>query len=301
MFVRCGSLFGPVPRMNGEMEWTANAIFSFVNDLERLPILWDSRIPQHKMGKRKSDVWMQLAIKYKCTPDELKRKWQSLQAAYRREKMREISSGGQYKSRWFAYSSMSFVGDRYRPRKIVAASEKLEGFEAKEEVRNEEEQRLTGDDEPTLEEEQEEESQEVDVEDMQPNMEFDSEHRTFIPSKIHDFKKMKLQYRDEAAVNESYNTLKQTTIPELEERNECVIFGEYVTKKLSKFDDHLSALVQHEIHNILFQAEMGYLTDVSLSSQNSFITSDLSTNLNSVHSPSSTSHHTNVYEIHRPQ
>ncbi|GLG95014.1 Uncharacterized protein GBIM_02075 [Gryllus bimaculatus] len=257
MFVRCGSLFGPVPRMNGEMEWTANAIFSFVNDLERLPILWDSRIPQHKMGKRKSDVWMQLATKYKCTPDELKRKWQSLQ--------------------------------------------KLECFEAKEEVRNEEEQRLTGDDEPTLEEEQEEESQEVDVEDMQPNMEFDSEPRTFIPSKIHDFKKMKLQYRDEAAVNESYNTLKQTTIPELEERNECVIFGEYVTKKLSKFDDHLSALVQHEIHNILFQAEMGYLTDVSLSSQNSFITSDLSTNLNSVHSPSSTSHHTNVYEIHRPQ
>jgi hypothetical protein len=47
------------------------------------------------------------------------------------------------------------------------------------------------------------------------------------------------------------------------ERDSCDIFGEYVATELRKYNERTRSIVQHLIHNILFDADMKKLNDVS--------------------------------------
>ncbi|VVC33930.1 MADF domain [Cinara cedri] len=45
----------------------------------------------------------------------------------------------------------------------------------------------------------------------------------------------------------------------LTEKNECILFGEYVTTQLKQFDSHTRAMAKYLIQNTLFEAEMDKL------------------------------------------
>lgn len=54
----------------------------------------------------------------------------------------------------------------------------------------------------------------------------------------------------------SYKLLKQSVSTK---KDECSIYGEYITEKLRKLDDISRAQAQHKINNILFEIEMEFL------------------------------------------
>ncbi|XP_031329439.1 uncharacterized protein LOC116182869 isoform X2 [Photinus pyralis] len=61
------------------MEWSNDIVISFIKDVEKLAMLWDSQNPFYKITRKKNDAWSELARTYNSTPEEVKKKWKSLQ------------------------------------------------------------------------------------------------------------------------------------------------------------------------------------------------------------------------------
>lgn len=54
--------------------------------------------------------------------------------------------------------------------------------------------------------------------------------------------------------NDELNHSQSTVQRDTKKRDVCDIFGEYIAEELRKHDDRTRMILQHEIHNILFQA-----------------------------------------------
>jgi len=61
------------------MEWPNDKALLFINEIESLPILWDSSDPYYKISRKKNETWENLANKFCTTILDVKKKWLSLQ------------------------------------------------------------------------------------------------------------------------------------------------------------------------------------------------------------------------------
>ena len=87
--------------------------------------LWDPTYENYKNTTYKQDAWREIAKQLECNVEEVQKKMDSLLASYRRERKKTMStksgSGADciYNSKWFAFTSMHFLMDKYKPRKTI--------------------------------------------------------------------------------------------------------------------------------------------------------------------------------------
>lgn len=296
--------------MSEDPGWAKDTVLSFLKDVEGLPILWDPKNPQYKIFKRKNDIWSQLAKKYNCPLEDLKRRWQVLEITFKREKTKEAISSGEYKSQWFAYPYMNFVGDRYKPRVLQPVVEKCDAVQINEKTKlvasesnqdsteeESDEDDSSSDEDDENEEEDEDDDDEIQVtEERRPTIvPVNPEPRTYVPSSpsiVPCAKRTRIESQESVGMGNiltrPIHFFTRSTQSDFSERNEYSIFGEYVAKKLIKMDDKLCAIVQHEIQNILFKAEMGLYTNCSFTFEVNGACSEPGSSPNPA--PSSTSH-----------
>ncbi|XP_011063545.1 PREDICTED: uncharacterized protein LOC105151506 isoform X2 [Acromyrmex echinatior] len=218
------------------MEWPNDKALLFINEIESLPILWDSSDPYYKISRKKNETWENLANKFCTTILDVKKKWLSLQASYRRERIKMIDSakGTEKKvlSKWFAYRAMTFLGDHYKPRGIRDTSETSETC-------------------------QQEESS--DLKDQEGINETDITCPK-IEATLHE------PERSVRLCNTSLRRkhLKMFYSPELKkecQRDENETYGEYVALTLKKLDNYSRIMAKHYINEILIEAELGKYKD----------------------------------------
>lgn len=59
---------------------------------------------------------------------------------------------------------------------------------------------------------------------------------------------------DGPPINDTFNVLQDTVQTNSKKRDVCDIFSEYIAEELRKHDDRTRMILQHKIHNLLFQA-----------------------------------------------
>ncbi|XP_018579229.1 uncharacterized protein LOC108917222 [Anoplophora glabripennis] len=240
------------------MEWSDELSLKLIDCYRSNPILWDPKDKHFKLSKKKMAVYEGIADEFNCDVAEVKKKLESLLTSYRRERRREgtacpgMGSEEVYHSKWFAFKAMQFLNDKFRPRKshnteTVLLQEENNCFEDNEEAQNiAQKQEYTDDDEDALEEDDTTQSLSAGK----------NKRRKLFASPKPVFK---IQAHEDPRIDTALDILQ--TIKEKKqirtEKNECVLFGEYLASQLMKFDDHTRAIVKHSIGNILFDAEMG--------------------------------------------
>ncbi|XP_022180164.1 uncharacterized protein LOC111040534 [Myzus persicae] len=70
------------------MEWNNEKMLDLIERYEKKPILWSPKHPKYYNKFAKSDEWEELATEMGTTSDECKKKMTSLNASFRREKVR---------------------------------------------------------------------------------------------------------------------------------------------------------------------------------------------------------------------
>lgn len=78
------------------------------------------------------------------------------------------------------------------------------------------------------------------------------------------------QADEDPRIAEAFRYLRQTASQQ--RKDQCSLFGDYIADKLRIFDNHLRAIVQHRISNLLFELEMNLYQNSSTqsSTQSSF-------------------------------
>lgn len=105
------------------MDWTDEECLLLIDLLKARPILWDQTNSQYKMAKKKIDYWSEIAKEMNRNVNEVRRKMDSLQASYRRERRIEGSTNRSgagtdevFRSKWYAFKAMQFLKDKFLPR-----------------------------------------------------------------------------------------------------------------------------------------------------------------------------------------
>lgn len=105
------------------MDWSQEKCLFMIEAYRNSRCLWDPTFEYYKHTNRKQDAWVEIANVIECNVEEVKKKMDSLLASYRRERQKTMSaksgSGADctYNSKWFAFKSMHFLMDKYKPRK----------------------------------------------------------------------------------------------------------------------------------------------------------------------------------------
>ncbi|KYQ59369.1 hypothetical protein ALC60_01679 [Trachymyrmex zeteki] len=235
------------------MEWPNDKALLFINEIESLPILWDSSDPYYKISRKKNETWENLANKFCTTILDVKKKWLSLQASYRRERIKMIDSakGTEKKvsSKWFAYRAMMFLGDHYKPRGIRDTSE-----EESRECKNQEGINETEITCPKVEATLHEPERSVRLRDTSLRR---KHLKMFYSPELSSPKKRKI---NEDKPSEMY-ILKATVAEKEYQRDENETYGEYVALTLKKLDNYSRIMAKHYINEILIEAELGKYKD----------------------------------------
>lgn len=74
------------------MNWTNEKVLDLIECYKNKPVLWFPKDPKYYNKFAKSDAWDDLAKEMKITPDECRKKITSLNASFRREKMKTKNS-----------------------------------------------------------------------------------------------------------------------------------------------------------------------------------------------------------------
>ncbi|KAF9411107.1 hypothetical protein HW555_009969 [Spodoptera exigua] len=104
--------------------WSDEQSLELISLYQEKPVIWDPKNPQYYKKNLKHDAWSDIAHSLERDVEECKNKMISLLASHRREKgkVKKSHSSGKggdetYKSTWFAYEALAFLGDRNNPRK----------------------------------------------------------------------------------------------------------------------------------------------------------------------------------------
>lgn len=102
--------------------WTDENCLKLIKLYQDRPILWDPQHPKFKLTKLKYDTWIEISNEMNSDTNEVKKKIDSLLTSFRRERQREGTTSGMgkdevYHSTWFAFKAMSFLKDKFKPRK----------------------------------------------------------------------------------------------------------------------------------------------------------------------------------------
>ncbi|CAK1594949.1 unnamed protein product [Parnassius mnemosyne] len=106
------------------MMWSGEQLLELISLYQENPVIWDPKNPHYFKKNLKNDAWSNIAHSLERDVEECKNKMISLLASHRREKgkVKKSHSSGRggdetYKSTWFAYKALAFLGDRNNPRK----------------------------------------------------------------------------------------------------------------------------------------------------------------------------------------
>ncbi|KAL4714326.1 hypothetical protein ACJJTC_009678 [Scirpophaga incertulas] len=104
--------------------WSDEQSLELISLYQGKPVIWDPKNPDYFKKNLKADAWSDIAHLLEKDVEECKKKMISLLASHRREKgkVKKGHSSGKggdeaYKSTWFAYEALAFLGDRNNPRK----------------------------------------------------------------------------------------------------------------------------------------------------------------------------------------
>ncbi|KAG5862732.1 hypothetical protein JTB14_035590 [Gonioctena quinquepunctata] len=167
---------------------------------------------------------------------------ESLLSSFRREKAKEKKSVGTgrgreeiYLSKWFAFPRMAFLLDKDEPRPTIDSIEEND----KAELDSEDELPENIMTEPEATNSQGIENEETEAQGLAGN--------NTLPSKPKEVSK----------VDQALGFLKNAASNSDLEGDECGVYGQHVAHKLRSYRKKTRAVVQHNINNIFFSAEMG--------------------------------------------
>ncbi|XP_060881404.1 uncharacterized protein LOC132952911 [Metopolophium dirhodum] len=107
-------------------DWDREKYLQLIQLYEQNPILWDAQNAQHFNKNLKNDAWLSIANQMDEDEDIVRKKMNSLNGSFRREKSKTKNSmrtgKGRdeiYKSKWFGYEHMQFLNDKDEPRKTI--------------------------------------------------------------------------------------------------------------------------------------------------------------------------------------
>lgn len=79
-------------------------------------------------------------------------------------------------------------------------------------------------------------------------------NRNYQPEKTTEATKKGTSSIEYVLLNDELNPLQSTVQRDSKKRDVCDIFGEYIAEELRRHDDRTRMILQHKIHNLLYQA-----------------------------------------------
>ncbi|XP_047000659.1 transcription factor Adf-1-like [Schistocerca americana] len=102
--------------------WFKQNTLHFIEAVRRHPCIWDVKIRDYKNTHKRYDEWEEIAKAFNVSRKECEDKWHNLKSQYSRELAKRKSSKGSgsatskvYHTSWYAFESMQFVRDNYKP------------------------------------------------------------------------------------------------------------------------------------------------------------------------------------------
>ncbi|GJQ79917.1 hypothetical protein Trydic_g18361 [Trypoxylus dichotomus] len=237
--------------MMASFEWTSDTVMQLIDEYKNRPILWDRDHKHFRNGDRKMKAWLEMAAVFDIKETwEVKKKMNSLLASYRRERHKirlKQPKPGQtaFVSNWFGYRALdSFLHEKYFD------STNSGHYTAQDEDGTTDVDSL----DPKAPVEFKVESPEDDLyrydEDLTTSNGIEEQEADDDAPPI---KRPK--------VTEDPLQLKPGTSANLSRKDDCDVFGEYISGKMRHFDHKTRCVVQFLVSNILFQADMGKFRD----------------------------------------
>ncbi|XP_049770066.1 transcription factor Adf-1-like [Schistocerca cancellata] len=102
--------------------WSKQNTLHFIEAVRRHPCIWDVKLGDYKNTQKRYDEWEEIAKAFNVSRKECEDKWHNLKSQYSRELAKRKSSKGTgsatsnvYHSSWYAFESMQFIRDNYKP------------------------------------------------------------------------------------------------------------------------------------------------------------------------------------------
>ncbi|XP_038207376.1 uncharacterized protein LOC119829074 [Zerene cesonia] len=216
------------------MDWNNTKVIEFIELLQNEPTIWDPHEKSRKNRTAVNDAWERIknSFSLQCSIDELKKKRNSLMAAYRDhlKKLKDsyatcTSTEDVYQPTWFAFEAMhSFLWTVYEYNNI----------------RNTEEHMTSKSERPL--------SIESDMGSGNESMQYERCNKRKKTTNTEDLSQMKKRIDEAVSLVEERNSQNQT--------DENDLFGQLVAQKLKKMDEDDRLMLTHDIHNLIFKYEM---------------------------------------------
>ncbi|KAK0161440.1 hypothetical protein PV327_009910 [Microctonus hyperodae] len=226
------------------MEWCNSVAINLINLYRERECLWNPADDDYKSKFKKTEAWNEISQIMECEVIEVKKKMESLLSSFRRERQKqtEISRVDEvFESTWFAFKHMTFLMDKFTPRK----PKNIEEFFPKSNNEDQEEDSIM-DNEQVDDDTQDKDKQEIEEVSEQ------------VPEKKTNFKSFKRDsYVTNSKIDKAYAILKDT-VAMRNIRDDSMIYGEHVASKHRKYSAHTRSVIEHLIGDILFNADMGH-------------------------------------------
>ncbi|XP_017772580.1 PREDICTED: uncharacterized protein LOC108559743 [Nicrophorus vespilloides] len=243
--------------------WNNGKIIQLLKAYREKECLWNPNSPQHRCRNMVHDAWMELSLFTGGDITEIKRKLKNLVGQFYRENRKYImmkKSGLTNRfPKWFAYKHLLFLKEKHRKVEVTPAGIKVEPLEIPDE------DDFSNESEDALDNEEDELVKEDDcyleiLPDVEPTIVYQKQP-TPPPLKNKrsqiDGIKSSVVHKTAHITDNNERTDQFNKTLYGSERDEYVVFGEYVTKKLQKLDSHSRVIAQHNINQVLFEAELG--------------------------------------------
>ncbi|CAG4959963.1 unnamed protein product [Colias eurytheme] len=226
------------------MDWTNAKVIEFIELLENEPTIWNPNTKSNKNRTAVIDAWERIknSFSLQCSIEELKRKRNSLMAAYRDhlKKLKDSyttcsSTDDVYQPTWFAFEAMhSFLWSVYEYNNPKYTEEHTLKYER------------------TL-------SRESDEGSGNESTQYERCKKRKKTMKSEELSQIKKQIDEAFSLIEERNLEKQT--------DENDLFGQLVSQKLKKMNEDDRLMLTHDIHNLIFKYEMKARSKLRMVSQ----------------------------------
>ncbi|XP_023017068.2 uncharacterized protein [Leptinotarsa decemlineata] len=278
--------------MSEKKQWTVEECSNLIEIYRKHPNLWNTSHIDYKNRMKKYDSLKEIAQQFETKHEEIERKMKNLISQYQRErrnykKLKKLGAGHTFKAKWFGYSAMCFLHDKNKP---IEGSQSELDFEdsnpscSEDSNANESqmcELRCNANENHLREldgnvlfvkiENQEQQSELLELQETEPittptTTQEDTKKR---PVKQHlysapktDKKSSKLVDTDDKSTpaNEAFQMMKSLyqKTQTFKTRDRYSILGELVEDTIRNLKtDFSKATVEHQIHNILYEAQIG--------------------------------------------
>ncbi|VVC96563.1 unnamed protein product [Leptidea sinapis] len=233
------SRFIEITPLAQEMEWTNAQVIKMMQEYKNRPILWDPHHDMYRVQSAKYEAWSQMAQIFQCDVVDLRKKFNSIFASHRREKMK-VRHGT--RTSWFLYDYMSFLPTHLEnvPGSAQPATDKLAGVSDSSHGNSEHEIIIK------------EEPLELSLEKAQklhtkPRLKRVIKRTQLAPKRL----VRRVPVHDVSSVFKCVTPSGGSKL-----KDECDSFGEYIAVSLRKHDERSRSMIKQAINNIMFEQEM---------------------------------------------